>query len=415
MEEKKKADLSPEEIIKFRKIEKSFLDHCRQFGYQEIKTASIEPLHLFTATDALSSDELKRVYSFLDWGGWSGERVVLRPDLTISTVRYYLDNYQKEKPRVKLCYIENYFSLDETGREVSEKWQFGLENIGEGSSSADVEVIFIARDTLKDAGFEKISLHLSYPAIIIECIKLASDNDEKQQEIRKLIKDEKFEEIKSDNPNIDNLIKRLLRLKGNNVSYLHNLKSEFHNFVKIQELLDRFKKVCLLLDELKCDYEINFSLSKDLEYYTGIQFQIFAVPHKKEDEKLCSGGRYDDLISRLGNQGDQIPSVGFALYINNLINFLPISRDVAQNIGIIVKNIASQNIRMGQNLHNRFNQLGFISYISLTEIESARYDEFGLILEVDHEKFKDGYYIIYSHQIDKPLLKSLLGEFFSNG
>lgn len=415
MEEKKKADLLPEEIIKFRKIEKSFIDRCRQFGYQEIKTSSIEPLYIFTATNALSPNVLKKVYSFLDWGGWSGERVVLRPDLTISTVRYYLDYLKKENSHAKLCYIENYFLLDETGREVSEKWQFGLENIGEGSSSSDVEIIFIALDTLRDVGFEKTYLHLSYPSIIIECINLAFKNSEEQQATLNLIKDKRFDEIKSNsqNPNIDNLIK-LLYFKGNNVSYLNNLKSDFYNCEKIQQLLNRFKEVCLLLDALNCNYEINFSLSKDFEYYTGIQFQIFSTPHKREDEILCSGGRYDDLIGMLGNLNNKIPSVGFALYIKNLVNLIPISRNVLQNIGIIVKNITAQNIKTSQNLHIRFNQLGFVPYVSLSEIVPTKYDEFGLIIEVDHEKFKDGYNIIHSHQIDKPLLKNLFGEFSIN-
>ena len=415
MKEKKRADLLPEEIIKFRKIEKSFIDRCRQFGYQEIKTSSIEPLYIFTATKALSPNVLKRVYSFLDWGGWSGERVVLRPDLTISTVRYYLDYLIKEKPQAKLCYIENYFLLDETGREVSEKWQFGLENIGEGSSSQDAEVIFIALDILKDVGFEKRYLHLSYPSIIIECINLAFKNYEEQQATLNLIKDKRFDEIKSNsqNPNIDNLIK-LLCFKGSNVSYLNNLKADFPGSLKIQQLLDRFKEVCLLLDALNCNYEIDFSLSKDFEYYTGIQFQIFSTPHKKEEEMLCSGGRYDDLIGMLGNLNNKIPSIGFALYVKKIINLMSISLNVSQNIGIIVKNITSQNIKTSQNLHIRFNQLGFVPYISLVEIVPTRYDEFGLIIEVDHEKFKDGYNIIHSHQIDKPLLRNLFGEFSIN-
>jgi histidyl-tRNA synthetase len=198
MENKKKADILPGEILKFRKIEKAFIERCRQFGYQEIKTSSIEPLYIFTATNALSPDVLKRVYSFLDWGGWSGERVVLRPDLTISAVRYYLD-YLQEQPHVKLCYIENYFLLDDTGREVSERWQFGVENIGDASPSSDAEAIFIALDTLKSVGFEKTYLHLSYPSVVIECINHTFSQAKEQQEAFKLIKDRKFEGIKSVN------------------------------------------------------------------------------------------------------------------------------------------------------------------------------------------------------------------------
>src|SRR3712207_9176448 len=42
---------------------------------------------LFRSAGTLSPHLLDRVYSFLDWDGWSGERVVLRPDATIPVTR----------------------------------------------------------------------------------------------------------------------------------------------------------------------------------------------------------------------------------------------------------------------------------------------------------------------------------------
>jgi hypothetical protein len=38
---------------------------------------------------------LSHVYSFLDWDGWSGGRVVLRPDGTIPAARLYIENLGK--------------------------------------------------------------------------------------------------------------------------------------------------------------------------------------------------------------------------------------------------------------------------------------------------------------------------------
>jgi imidazoleglycerol-phosphate dehydratase len=53
---------------------------------------------------------LGKVYSFLDWDGWSGERVVLRPDVTISVARLYLDSLN-EWELVRLFYVTNMFAL----------------------------------------------------------------------------------------------------------------------------------------------------------------------------------------------------------------------------------------------------------------------------------------------------------------
>jgi len=106
-------DMMPEDMEKFRYIESVFREQCLGHGYQEIRTPSLEYLHLFTAAGTLTPDRLNKVYSFLDWNGWSGERVVLRPDGTIPAVRFYIEH---QEPLSRFFYIENVFSYDETGK-----------------------------------------------------------------------------------------------------------------------------------------------------------------------------------------------------------------------------------------------------------------------------------------------------------
>ena len=72
-----KNDLTHEDILRFRKLESAFLSRCKHFGYREIKTSTVEPLYIFTALGALRENKLNRIYSFIDWDGWSGERVAL--------------------------------------------------------------------------------------------------------------------------------------------------------------------------------------------------------------------------------------------------------------------------------------------------------------------------------------------------
>src|SRR5512136_622476 len=89
-------DLSPQEMGRFRLIESAFRDSCLKWGYQEVRTPTLEYLHLFTAAGTLTPSRLGKVYSFLDWDGWSGERVVLRPDGTIPIARYYIETAQNK-------------------------------------------------------------------------------------------------------------------------------------------------------------------------------------------------------------------------------------------------------------------------------------------------------------------------------
>ena len=47
-------DISPEEMIRFRFIEGVFRDCCLKAGYHEIRTPTLEYLHLFTSTGTLT-------------------------------------------------------------------------------------------------------------------------------------------------------------------------------------------------------------------------------------------------------------------------------------------------------------------------------------------------------------------------
>jgi len=85
-------DLLPADMVKFRRVEEVFRRCSSRWGYDEVRTPTLEYIHLFTAVGTLTPGMLGRVYSFLDWDGWSGERVVLRPEGTIPIARLYTEN-----------------------------------------------------------------------------------------------------------------------------------------------------------------------------------------------------------------------------------------------------------------------------------------------------------------------------------
>ena len=145
-------DLLPEDTERFRHIKDIFTDSCLKWGYKEVKTSTLEYLHLFTAAGTLTPNMLNRVYSFLDWDGWSGERVVLRPDGTIPVARLYVENLA-DKGLAKLFYLTNVFSYEETGKESRERWQCGTELIGDAIPTSDVEILILALEILKKFHF----------------------------------------------------------------------------------------------------------------------------------------------------------------------------------------------------------------------------------------------------------------------
>ena len=86
------------------------------------------------------------------------------------------------------------------------------------------------------------------------------------------------------------------------ISGLDLLKETVKN---IQEKIDIQKKL---------NYDINFvtNFGRDVEYYTGIVFEVFSGT-----KEIASGGRYDDLLKSLGAK-KSTPAVGAAINLNNI-------------------------------------------------------------------------------------------------
>ncbi len=417
-----KNDLTHEDILRFRKIESVFLSRCKHFGYKEIKTSTVEPLYIFTALGALRDDKLNRIYSFIDWDGWSGERVALKPDSTTCVARYYGDHLRGENPRQKLCYVENHFEWADDWDKISERWQCGVENIGSAGPESDIEVIYMALDILKNSDIKQFTLYLSYPSIIRQMVRGLGLYDSRQKELLEAIR--KREDVRE-------MIKRLAvepekgrelnaflqtpeEIPEYSANYLENLKYSLtkETYDQIAPFLENFICICKSLDSLECNYVIDFSLLGDLEYYTGIKFQFLSSQiRKSRKDILCSGGRYDSLINLMWEISEPVPAVGFALFARNMIPSISAVMDKLQNICIYIGNITKGNVEKGQYLCDKFSDLGFSARISFAQVKPEEYDDYGLVIEVDHDAYEDGYQVLSSQKIGKPLLMNLFGEF----
>ncbi|UCC17319.1 MAG: ATP phosphoribosyltransferase regulatory subunit, partial [Dehalococcoidales bacterium] len=269
-------DLSPAEMKKFRFIEGIFRDCCVKWGYEEVRTPTLEYLHLFTSTGTLTPGRLGRVYSFLDWDGWSGERVVMRPDGTIPIARLYINTEELEI--AKLFYVTNVFVFEETGKETREKWQCGVELIGAGSIIADIELISLALEVLRKAGIKNIRLRLSHAGLIRALLEKFGLSEEEQAKAFDdiLDGDEKvLARMKAEKPELSRILTPLLDMKGQSSGFLKNVKALFnHDFPELEQSLDNFVSVVEMLEEMGINYRIDIASGRGFEYYTGIIYQI---------------------------------------------------------------------------------------------------------------------------------------------
>ena len=322
-------DLSPAEMSRFRVIETAFRDSCLKWGYQEVRTPTLEYLHLFTAAGTLTPGRLGKVYSFLDWDGWSGERVVLRPDGTIPIARYYIET-TGGKGVAKLFYVSNVFSFEETGAETREKWQCGAELIGASSQAADVELMLMAMETLKELGLAP-EVRLSHAGLIRAILGRIEANQEEQTKAFDRILDGDTEALVRAKPELAKILEPILVSKGKSAGFLKNVTVMLgHDLPELQKPLADFTEIAAVLDSLEVPYEIDIASGRGFEYYTGLVFQLWSG-----DEMVAGGGRYDALIPLLG--GKDTPASGFALYVDRAMRFASVPETKKPTGKIIVK------------------------------------------------------------------------------
>jgi len=310
-------DLLPKDTEAFRNIEDVFRNSCRGWGYREVRTPTLEYLHLFTAAGTLTPNMLSKVYSFLDWDGWSGERVVLRPDGTIPVARLYIENLPQNEI-ARLFYVTNVFAFEETGKENRERWQCGVELIGSDKPASDIELILLAVETIRQLGISDVQIQLSHAGVLNALLKeLKLSSDEEVKLLDRILEGnwQVLTEAKPKDSEIGRLVSLFLDLKGKTSGFLENLKAMPRIPTGLKKALTNFAEITGLLDTLGCSYQIDITSTRGFEYYTGLCFQLSAKGYK-----MGSGGRYDNLIPLIG--GKKTPACGFALYLEPLAGLI---------------------------------------------------------------------------------------------
>jgi histidyl-tRNA synthetase len=358
-------DFLPEDMQRFRTVENIFINACRRWGFEEVRTPTLEYLQLFTSSGTLTPKMLNKVYSFLDWDGWSGERVVLRPDGTIPVARLYMENLPQQKV-AKLFYVTNVFSFESTGKENRERWQCGVEYLGNGALQADIELIMLASDILKRTGISDIKLSLSHTGLLKSLLSTLELEADEYDRLVNSIKQGKWGQLsraRGKKAAINELINLLLVAKGKSSGYPDNIKTLRSIPGKVLSALNDFSTATSSLDALNCQYQIDITTIKDFEYYTGLCFKFIYNEH----QTICSGGRYNNLLTLMG--GRNIPACGFAIYMDPLLELVPLDCGSSKKATISVCPSASSpaSLVKGYSLLSVLHQNGFTAEIDFNQ------------------------------------------------
>ncbi len=302
--------------------------------------------------------------SMLTFENEDGKVMCLRPDLTVASCIKFLE----KKSKSKIYYSgQAYRRSNKKGSDLIND-QLGIEILGSKNQfQDDFKIIKTILDSAKKMKNKKIQIKIGDISLFKRLINsLDMPERWKLRLIRHFWRPSYFEELLKrleKNSDIDSVTfdidkKRFYEMKNMKQdkivagrSVIEILKRfdkkikdprSFNEGKKIVKIIRTFLKInCKLskLDERLLDFakknnlkknifeefksiqnlkklnqEIYFitNFGRDIEYYTGVVFEIFAG--KKE---IARGGRYDDLLKSLGAK-KTIPAVGAAINLNNI-------------------------------------------------------------------------------------------------
>lgn len=307
-------DVIFDEADKYTYVENILKRVATLYNYREVRTPIIESSELFCRAVGDSSDIVrKEMYAFEDKGG---RNITLRPEMTAGTIRSFVNNklFANMDYPVKGYYIGPNFRYERPQQGRYRQFnQFGIENCGLNLPQNDAEVIALGYNCLKILGFSNLKLK----------INSLGDNETrvKYKEALREYFSGKIDTMCSDcKERYEKNVLRILDCKVPEDQQIVAGAPTLDQFYS-EEAEKNFKKVLELLDNLNIEYEIDHSLVRGLDYYSGIVFEYHYTSQKnKSYGAIGGGGHYNNLIEEIG--GPKVEGVGLAMGIERLVSVM---------------------------------------------------------------------------------------------
>ncbi len=311
-------DFGPAEMAKRRKVEAAMRDACHRFGFGEVVTPTFETSELFTLRSGPGI--IDEMYVFKDKGD---REMALRPEITASVVRFFVNELSTQPRPLKLYYVGNCFRYEnpQSGR-YREFFQIGAELIGSKNPETDAEVIALAVNILRAAGLEDFVVRIGHIGILKSMIKDEIKDEKLAADVLRLLDKEDFDamgdlfDARMLPRGLFDRIVAYADIKGD-ITVLNNLdKSEATDHIR-----DIFEVLKIYGIE---DCQVDLGIVRGLDYYTGMVFEIDA-PRLGAEKQVLGGGSY--TLSELFG-GEPVFSTGFAIGIDRAILAIEAERPV---------------------------------------------------------------------------------------
>ncbi|MEW4370936.1 ATP phosphoribosyltransferase regulatory subunit [Paenibacillus kandeliae] len=309
-------DYLPHVVSKLRYIEQNVLDCMSRWGYRQIITPTLE---YYDTVGVASSTSDSKLFKMLNNRGTT---MVLRSDMTTPIARVMSSLLQQEEVPVRLAYHANVFrSIEEEAGREAEFFQTGAELVGVDSPEGDAEVIALAISSLQAAGVQNFQISLGHVGFLSGILEEALPGQKDKQEALKerlLNRDfvgfreqlHAFQLSQAQSAELEGL----LRLRG-----AQDICEQALEISSNPQAADAIRHLCKVWEVLEAydmsEYVmIDLTMIGNFSYYTGMVFEGYAA---ELGSPVCSGGRYDNLLSQFGRP---LAATGFALKTNRILD-----------------------------------------------------------------------------------------------
>jgi len=306
-------DLLPDESRALAQLGRRLARSFELHGYQRVTVPVFE--YAAVLERGLGALDPREVLRFVE--PESGEVVALRPDMTPQIARLVATRLGSAVGPARISYEGSVVRLRrERARRHRQIPQAGIELVGAASPQGDFEILEVACRALRDAGLEHFVLDLGHARIagaLLEpvgeaeragLVEALSQKDPHQLERRA--------RAAALAPELGRALVGLAELHGGADVWprAHALLAG----TAAQAGLTELESVWRFATESGLAPEISVDLGevRDLGYYTGVTFQIFA---EGPGAAIGSGGRYDRLLEQFGAPR---PAAGFAVALDHL-------------------------------------------------------------------------------------------------
>jgi histidyl-tRNA synthetase len=306
----------PEDLARRNHIFRLWRRTANAFGFAEYDAPVLEPLELYKAK---SGDEIEgQLFSFTDKGG---REVALRPEMTPTVCRLVGAKANALKRPIKWYSIGEFYRYERMQRGRGRCFfQFNADIFGEAGVEAEIELIALLVQTLAAFGLSEqdFFVRLSDRNLWFHFLEALGLDEARSRAVLGAVDkyekagDEAFKDYAEQFGPLDPAVKErvlgFLQIKS--LAALEQAAAGLGGD-KITARLAEWRRVLGALEAMGLGrfVQVDLGVVRGLAYYTGFVFEAF--DRKGELRAIAGGGRYNDLVKKLG--GPDLPAVGFAI------------------------------------------------------------------------------------------------------